>query len=128
MSDPRLQSLIQMVTKRRTDGKPMDVPISIFVGGSLIRGTLITQEEYYRFCGGMIEEFGNAAEEGELAGIIQGNASLVDLNDLFPECVHIHATIIYCGGGNILPPETRLPWRGLLERVDGYFFGKMIPR
>lgn len=119
MVDEFLQNLVGA-----TERTGAEIDVTLNVGGNLVSGTLVSQEEYIKI---IARRFSDVADETAAPdeGIVNlfrgflGEQSSQALEE--PLYVHLRNPKIYQQG--IRAGITGFGWRGRLESVDGFQFG-----
>lgn len=112
------------------------VGITIWTGGAIVSGTLVG---YLEYLDGVAEEFDRTAEDPEGFGDVfrtirdtqreQMSRSGKDDDDLYrgtaPSFIHLKDAKTYAPGGEPIPTNRGVWWRGSLDAVDGWCFGEL---
>lgn len=122
--DPLLRLTVAIFN--RLDGSGMGITLS--VKGQLVSGILVSTREYYE---GMAEEFRQASGQGGLNEVLAEQFDQIatmakeDQEKVPPPLAfHIHlkeARIL--SGGQLVPKNRPVWWRGRISQVDGFSLG-----
>jgi len=126
-----LQLLVQI-----TNGIEAHLPLTLNVGGLLISGELVSGHVYFN---GFADELKNA-----MKGVSESAAGAVDdfrkLGEIYklelsepekeikrpsPLFIHLRNTRMFHPGGQPIPSNRGVWWRGRLESVDGFILGSL---
>jgi hypothetical protein len=127
--DPMLQALAE-VAERST----LELGVTLNVKGLIITGFIISQSTYFD---ALIEGLNNVKQDHTvkesllefLSGLKDKLASPTDEQNLqkYPNFIHLRNVKIYPSEGRGMPTYGDALWRGLIESVDGFALGEMVP-
>jgi len=106
-------------------GEGLTMPVTLTVGGSLVTGLLCSGKEYLE---GVEASLRKAWPEFPdfLGAIFKDRANIYDANDMLViGFVHLKDARIYNGGVNSIPTDSGVWWRGRIDAVTGWSFGKL---
>ncbi|ALN77642.1 gas vesicle protein GvpU [Staphylococcus agnetis] len=97
--------------------------ISLLVNGSIVSGTLVSAEDYYKSLSESFKDGNDVAKEfseqfsdaSESAKSSEGGANFIHLKD----------ARVYLNGSHPIPSVGSTLWRGRLTEVDSFFLGKI---
>jgi len=118
--DPYLQGLVSVVN--------FEFDITLIVGGLLVSGTVVSADKYFD---GASTEFVNTFPEAERAGIKKAftlpKPEPDEQNDPeLPVHIHLRNARFFHPGGDGIPTNRGVWWRGRLSQVQGYIlFGAL---
>ena len=128
-SDWFLQTLVGM-----SNNSDVSFSITLNVGGVLVSGELIGGEEYFNGFANDLKMAGlpaNAADLFKKFGDIyvkqreQKEANQDDNTIPPPQYIHLKNARIFHPGGNPIPTNRGVWWRGRLDAVDGFILGSL---
>lgn len=130
ITDDVLQFLLWFVDQREQQG---DLSLTVTVGGTLVTGLLIGEQEYFSRVGTMFSRGvpGLSAESRE--SLDRFWSTWVDRREQSPEdkvrlaFLHLADAHVIVGDGIGVPRPAGVLWRCRLDAVDGYFFEQLGP-
>ncbi|MHB8857399.1 MAG: gas vesicle accessory protein GvpU [Bellilinea sp.] len=107
------------------------ISITLNVGGVLVSGELIGGEKYFAGFASDLKEAGLSIEIvdsfnklGDIYGK-QGEQVEHDKSTQPPQYIHLKNARIFHPGGNPIPMNRGVWWRGRLEAIDGFILGSL---
>lgn len=125
-SDEFLMTLVEFVNRAS-----LEIGITLFVQGTIIRGMLIGEKPYFEAVNNQLKTSLTSAEAEAIDLVTQKfYSSSTNSSDNLTEqeqsinrkFIHIRTAKIYTGNA-LLPTAIELYWRGRLSRVDGFLLG-----
>ena len=92
--------------------------VSLVVGGLIISGQIIGSGLYFEAIRDQLERSSDEEEEAPF--------ELPPL-DHKPSFIHLRDARVFHPGGSAVPSNEGIVWRGRLDSVDGFWFGKLAP-
>ena len=116
-----LQNLVSLTNNKISFG------VTLTVSGTLISGTLIGGKEYFKlfgesFASGMKDE--KSAENVKATYAEYGKTYDKDSKDIpAPSFIHLKGAKFYAVGGEPIPSDQGVLWRGRISEVSGFSLG-----
>jgi len=112
--------------------------ITLLIGGTLVTGTLISASRYFEMTAIDYERKDGEPENNIFANTIRDRAKRIqktfelqsevepadDEVDVGPSYIHLK-NAHYVTGGNIIPANGSVLWRGKISSVDGFHIGRL---
>lgn len=106
-------------------GVGVSMPITLTVGGSLVTGMICGGKEYHEGIEAVLRQ-GWPELPDFVAQIFKDRAEVYDRDDTHViGFIHLKDATIYNGGVNPIPNEGGVWWRGRIDAVTGWSFGKL---
>jgi hypothetical protein len=129
ITDDVLQFLVWFVAQGERQG---GLSLTVTVGGTLVTGLLISEQEYFSRVGTMFSRGvpGLSAEGRE--SLDRFWSTWVDRREQSPEdkvmpaFLHLADAHVIVGNGIGVPHPAGVLWRCRLDEVDGYFFEQLV--
>ena len=128
MKDPLLNLLISLSEKSESESTPEShsgIPITLFVGGIIISGEIVSKAVYYQqFAAGNVHDIlSKFMSKTELATLTEGCEAA-------NKYIHLSRVQFISTNGNstlnqAIGTGTTFFWRGRLDRIDGFHVGKL---
>ncbi|MCP3032206.1 gas vesicle protein GvpU [Halobacillus sp. A1] len=98
--------------------------ITLNVNGALVTGTTISAEEYLD---SLSQKFGDGNEVSKALGenLSEASKSAKDASNGDVSYIHLKNAQVYNGDEQPTPSDGKFYWRGSLDKVDGFFLGKI---
>lgn len=128
--DDRDWFLQDFISQLNTSDEEMDLPITINVGGTIISGDLIGGKEYFQLFGKNVSKSFEDSNPELAKGLIDryskhGEVYVKKDDEEIPPPFFIHLkNARFYEAGQLPFPQNKLLWRGKLNSVDGFSFGK----
>lgn len=126
MPDWYLQALVNIV-----NGKDIEFPVTLFVGGLIVSGQLVSGHRYFEE--GLCEQFSKFFGKDQV-GSDEAIKNLTSPGDIYrqpkddnqpgPQYIHLRCARVFAPGQQPIPSEGSW-WRGRLASVDGFHFGSL---
>ncbi|MBN8235290.1 gas vesicle protein GvpU [Halobacillus kuroshimensis] len=102
--------------------KDFSLDITLNVNGALVTGTTVSAEKYFRSLSGTLAEGNETAQSlsEKLEKASQMNYSQEEI-----QYIHLENAQVYNGDAQATPAEGSFFWRGRLDRIDGFFLGRI---
>ena len=113
-NDPLLSVIVELVEAQADDG-PKTVSITLFVGGFMVTGELITFKEYAEGTG-----FGKFVE------LLDSEQPQPPISPTARMFIHLKNAQFLSGVHTPIPDGAGVYWRGRLSEVGGFCHGKMV--
>lgn len=126
LPDWYLQALVETV-----NGKDIEFPITLFVGGLIVSGQLVSGHKYFEGLGAQVTQFlGGPSDD-----VIETVKYFTSPGEIYtklkeateippPQYIHLRGAKIFTPGQQPIPTEGAW-WRGRLVSVDGFHFGSL---
>ena len=131
LPDNYLQLLVDLI-----NGTEMEFPITLFVGGTVVSGQLVSGHRYFeQGLGSALKEyFTGMSDDAEVTRAIENLTSAKELytnKDLKPTLppafIHLRGARVFTPGQEPTPRGGSW-WRGRLSRVDAFHFGSLATK
>lgn len=126
LPDLYLQALVNIV-----NGKDIEFPITLFVGGLIVSGQLTSGHKYFEGLGEQLTQFfgGPSDDTAEVVKLFTAPGDIYtqteDTTEIPPpQYIHLREGKIFTPGQQPIPVEG-VWWRGRLASVDGFHFGSL---
>jgi hypothetical protein len=127
--DPMLRALAEVAER-----SPLELGVTLNVKGLIITGFIISQSTYFD---SLINGLESVSQEHEVKESLQEFLSglkeklapkKTDHNSSdYPKFIHLRNVKIYPSEGKGMPTYGDALWRGLIDSVDGFSLGEMVP-
>lgn len=121
-----LQALIGIV-----NGKDIEFPITLFVGGLIVSGLLTSGHKYFQGLGEQLTQFfgGPSEETSKTVGYFTSPGDIYTEDTASepkppPQFIHLRAAMVFSPGQTPIPNGGSW-WRGRVANVDAFHFGSL---
>ena len=118
LKDHLVEMMIDIVEAMETSGADAKLLITLSVGGLLISGKVIREEQYMaRFLDGSVQEIINKA-------VKSGKLELPPTKKAH-DFIHLADARFFSPGNLPIPSEGGVLWRGKISAIDGFTLGEL---
>jgi hypothetical protein len=126
---PMLQALAEVAER-----SPLELGVTLNIKGLIITGFIISQSNYFE---SLISGLKDTDQDSEikdsllefLSGLKEKLAAKSEQKNSheFPRFIHLRNVKIYPSEGRGMPTYGDALWRGIIDSVDGFSLGEMVP-